>query len=156
MKAIKTLQEVADYYNESEHINTFELEQIIESNGWISDCGTERGVCHDALQKVVINDDGEAEVIRNEDNAMYLVCYSDGTVQNSYGMNCVYDISGETTDDIHPMTFEEASELLNALRKKILAGGFGEEEKQSYLNGDWCYYIEEWELEDLDEDDEDE
>jgi hypothetical protein len=58
-----TLQDVADYYNESEEFVTPYIEELIESKGWVSDCGTQWGICHSDTQKVVINENGEAEVI---------------------------------------------------------------------------------------------
>jgi hypothetical protein len=56
---ISTMEELAEYINESEEWPV-DVEAIIEENGWVSDCGTEFGVCHDASEKVVINDEGKA------------------------------------------------------------------------------------------------
>ena len=53
------MEELAEYINESDEW-PIDVEAIIEENGWVSDCGTEFGVCHDASQKVVINDEGKA------------------------------------------------------------------------------------------------
>ena len=58
----ETMQDIADYYNESDVLDTMELERMIEDNGWVSDCGTEWGVCHNDTEKVVISDKGEAIV----------------------------------------------------------------------------------------------
>ena len=58
-QGISTMEELAEYINESEEWPV-DVEAIIEENGWVSDCGTEFGVCHDAIQKVVINDEGKA------------------------------------------------------------------------------------------------
>lgn len=58
-QGISTMEELAEYINESEEW-PIDVEAIIEENGWVSDCGTEFGVCHDASQKVVINDEGKA------------------------------------------------------------------------------------------------
>lgn len=58
------MQEVADYYNNVDTLNTNELERLIDNSGWISDCGTTWGVCHNDEQKVIINDDGEAVVVK--------------------------------------------------------------------------------------------
>lgn len=59
----ETMQDVADYYNETDCIDVPALEAMIEANGWVSDCHEEWGVCHSDTEKVVINDDGEAVVI---------------------------------------------------------------------------------------------
>ena len=63
MKKITTLYQLADYINDN---NDWQLvvEDIIEQNGWHSDCGDTYGVCHDDNNnKVVINEQGNAEVI---------------------------------------------------------------------------------------------
>jgi hypothetical protein len=59
----ETMQDIADYYNECECVNVQELEAMIEANGWVSDCSTDFGICHNEKNKVIINDDGKAEVI---------------------------------------------------------------------------------------------
>lgn len=58
-----TMQDIANYYNDSEEINTSELESMIEEAGFISDCGTEWGICHNDTEKVVIDDNGRAIVV---------------------------------------------------------------------------------------------
>lgn len=58
-----TMQNLADYINEAEDW-PLDVEDIIEENGWVSDCGTEFGVCHNETDKVVMNDSGVAVVIR--------------------------------------------------------------------------------------------
>lgn len=58
-----TMQDIANYYNESEEINTFVLECMIEEAGFISDCDTEWGICHNDHEKVVIDDNGKAIVV---------------------------------------------------------------------------------------------
>lgn len=58
-----TMQSLADYINESEDW-PLDVEDIIEENGWVSDCGTEFGVCHNETDKVVMNDAGVAIVVR--------------------------------------------------------------------------------------------
>lgn len=60
---VETMQDIADYYNESDCLNVAELEAMIEANGWVSDCGDEWGVCHNDTEKVIINDEGEAIVV---------------------------------------------------------------------------------------------
>ena len=63
MKKIATLDQLADYINESNDWQ-LDVEDIIELNGWHSDCGETYGVCHDDNgNKVVINEQGDAEVI---------------------------------------------------------------------------------------------
>ena len=63
MKKITTLDQLADYINESNGWQ-LDVEDIIELNGWHSDCGDTYGVCHDDKgNKVVINEQGDAEVI---------------------------------------------------------------------------------------------
>ena len=58
-----TMQDIANYYNESEEINTSKLEGMIEDAGFISDCGTEWGICHNDTEKVVIDDNGKAIIM---------------------------------------------------------------------------------------------
>lgn len=63
MKKITTLDQLADYINESNDWQ-LDVEDIIELNGWYNDCGETYGVCHDDNgNKVVINEQGDAEVI---------------------------------------------------------------------------------------------
>ena len=59
---ITTMQELADYINAKDEW-PLEVEDIIEANGWINDCGTDWGICHNDKEKVVVNDDGKAEVV---------------------------------------------------------------------------------------------
>ena len=58
----ETMQDVADYYNESDCIDVPAMEAMIEANGWVSDCSTTWGICHNDTEAVVINDNGEAVV----------------------------------------------------------------------------------------------
>ena len=63
MKKITTLYQLADYINDNNDWQ-LDVEDIIEQNGWHSDCGDTYGVCHDDNNnKVVINEQGNAEVI---------------------------------------------------------------------------------------------
>ena len=57
----ETMQDVADYYNESDTLGP-ELDAMIEANGWMNDCDTETGICHNDTKKVIINDEGQAIV----------------------------------------------------------------------------------------------
>ena len=59
---IQTMQDVADYYNKCDVLDTSALEEMIEANGWVSDCATEWGVCHNDTETVIINDEGQAVV----------------------------------------------------------------------------------------------
>lgn len=58
----ESLQDIADYYNENDMLNTEELEALIKGIGAVSDCSSEWGVCHNDSHKVVVNDIGEAVV----------------------------------------------------------------------------------------------
>lgn len=65
MKAenIKTMNDLVEFINEQSQWS-LEVEKIIERNGWVNDCGEDCGVCHDDKgNKVIINDNGEAEYI---------------------------------------------------------------------------------------------
>ena len=57
-----TMQDIANYYNENEDVNTSKLEGLIEEAGFISDCDTEWGICHNDTEKVIIDDNGKAIV----------------------------------------------------------------------------------------------
>lgn len=59
----ETMQDVADYYNECDVLDTQALEAMIEANFWTSDCATEFGICHNDTEKVIVNDNGEAVVV---------------------------------------------------------------------------------------------
>lgn len=59
----ETMQDIADYYNDADVLDTMELERMIEAAGWVSDCATEWGICHNDTEKVEINDNGEAVVM---------------------------------------------------------------------------------------------
>lgn len=65
---IKTMQDVADYYNKCDVLDTSALEDMIETNGWVSDCGTEWGICHNDTERVIVNDEGQAVVVPMEEN----------------------------------------------------------------------------------------
>lgn len=58
----ETMQDVADYYNESDTLGP-ELDAMIEANGWVNDCDQEWGICHNDTEKVVVNDEGQAIVV---------------------------------------------------------------------------------------------
>ena len=57
-----TMQDLADYINAADEWPA-DVEEIIERNGWVSDCGTEFGVCHNDHEKVIINDEGKAVAV---------------------------------------------------------------------------------------------
>ena len=64
MKAneVKTLSELVEFINSNEDYN-LEVTDIIERNGWNDEQGETYGVCSYNNDKVVINEQGEAEVI---------------------------------------------------------------------------------------------
>lgn len=64
----ETMQDIADYYNDADVLDTMELERMIEASGWVSDCATEWGICHNDTEKVIINDEGQAVVAPMEEN----------------------------------------------------------------------------------------
>ena len=66
---IETLEDLAELINESEEW-PMDANRAIRDNGWMDDTDTERGVCHTATEKVVIDDDGVAVVVPNEDGIM--------------------------------------------------------------------------------------
>lgn len=59
---MKTLEQIAQFYNESEPLDVEELERMIEESGYVSDCHEEWGVCHSDTEKVVVNTEGIAVV----------------------------------------------------------------------------------------------
>lgn len=59
----ETMQDVADYYNECDVLGP-EFDAMIEDNGWVNDCDSEWGICHNDNEKVVVNDEGKAIVTR--------------------------------------------------------------------------------------------
>ena len=65
--AIEELSELADYINEHEDWELV-VSDIIERNGWEDETGETYGVCSDGgWEKVVLNEEGKAEVIEDED-----------------------------------------------------------------------------------------
>lgn len=58
---IKTLQQLADYINENEDWR-LATNDIIEQNGWQDETGETYGVCSHGNEKVVMNENGQAEV----------------------------------------------------------------------------------------------
>lgn len=59
---VTTLPELADYINSCAEWPA-DVEDIIDRLDAVNDCGEKHGVCHDDNQKVVINDEGMADVI---------------------------------------------------------------------------------------------
>lgn len=57
-----SLEEIADMYNDDDDDTRINIEEIVEQNGYISDCFEEFGICHSDTEKVVINDEGIAFV----------------------------------------------------------------------------------------------
>jgi len=64
MKAteVKTLAQLVDYINSCDDWS-LEVNDIIERNGWEDNTGDAYGVCSDGSSKVVLNEQGEAELI---------------------------------------------------------------------------------------------
>ena len=59
---MERLEQLAEYINSAEEW-PLDVEDIIEASGWVSDTHTQWGVCHDAAQKIILNDDGVAVVV---------------------------------------------------------------------------------------------
>ena len=60
---IRTLEDLAECYNESEDLDPFYFEEVIKNAGWVSDCHEEYGLAHSKTQKCIINERGVAEVV---------------------------------------------------------------------------------------------
>lgn len=56
------MSQLVQYINESEDWQ-LDVETIIERNGWQNDCGDTYGVCHNDESKVIINEQGQAELM---------------------------------------------------------------------------------------------
>lgn len=88
----ETMQDVADYYNECDVLDTQELEAMIKANGWVSDCATEWGVCHNDTEKVIINDEGQAVVVpaKSENKVkLYLINMYEAQMASEQGITAV-------------------------------------------------------------------
>jgi transcriptional regulator with XRE-family HTH domain len=59
---IMTMEKLAEYINESDEW-PLDVEDIIEANNWVSDTHTQWGVCHDASSKIILDDEGKAQVV---------------------------------------------------------------------------------------------
>lgn len=66
IERISTLKQLAELINKSDEW-PMEANRAIRENGWIDDTDTDRGVCHTDAYRVVIDDDGKAVVLPNED-----------------------------------------------------------------------------------------
>ena len=60
---METMQQLANYINEAEEW-PLDVEDWIEENNWVSDTHLQWGVCHNESEKVVLNDEGKAIVIK--------------------------------------------------------------------------------------------
>lgn len=109
----ETMQDIADYYNESDCLNVAELEAMIEANGWVSDCGDEWGVCHNDTEKVIINDEGEAVVVpmRKYTITLYLVNMYEAYMAAETGINAVRNLPTDTIHYKHEVLEEAEVEL---------------------------------------------
>lgn len=63
---MKTLEELRDFINDHEDWS-LTVNDIIESNGWIDDCGDTYGICHDEKRKLEFNSNMEAEIVITND-----------------------------------------------------------------------------------------
>lgn len=63
---MKTLEELRDFINNHEDWS-LTVNDIIESNGWIDDCGDTYGICHESNRKLQFNSNMEAEIIITND-----------------------------------------------------------------------------------------
>ena len=61
---VKTLEELARFINEQDEWPLV-VSDIIKTNGWHDETGSEYGVCSCGARRVVLNEDGEAEVIES-------------------------------------------------------------------------------------------
>lgn len=66
MPTINTLEELRDFINTQENWS-LTVNDIIESNGWIDDCGDTYGICHESNRKLQFNSNMEAEIVTNND-----------------------------------------------------------------------------------------
>lgn len=73
---ITTMGDLADYINAADEW-PLDVWDIIERNGWVSDCGTSWGICHNDTEKVVFNDDGVA-VVLDVEKTLEEIAYENG------------------------------------------------------------------------------
>ena len=112
----ETMQDIADYYNESDCIDVPELERMIEANGWVSDCGEEWGVCHNSTEKVVLNDEGEAIVVSVDNSntiTLYLINQYEAYIAAEQGIIAVRNMPIDTIDYKHELLEQAEVELPN-------------------------------------------
>ena len=89
---METMQDLADYINDCEDWPT-NVEDIIEQRGWVSDCDTEFGICHNDTEKVIVNDDGEAVVVPITTKNKWHEMPESAKVANLKEINETYDFS---------------------------------------------------------------
>lgn len=63
---MKTLEELRDFINNHEDWS-LTVNDIIESNGWIDDCGDTYGICHENNRRLQFNSNIEAEIVVTND-----------------------------------------------------------------------------------------
>ncbi len=61
-KKIKTMEELADYINSFKDDFPHDIGNIIEQNGWVNDCGSIYGICHNKEKTLELDEDAEAFV----------------------------------------------------------------------------------------------
>ena len=60
---IKTLYDLCDYLNDCEDFPIKDVEECIESNGWVSDMDSIWFVCHCGYDYIEMCEDGRFEVV---------------------------------------------------------------------------------------------
>lgn len=63
---VTTLEELKDFINSHENWELI-VNNIIEDNNWVDDCGKPYGICHDAKRKLEFNSNMEAVIIITND-----------------------------------------------------------------------------------------
>ena len=121
-KTISTMEELAEYINEADEWPA-DVEDIIEANGWVSDTGSEWGVCHDDNQKVVLNERGEAEVL---DTGHYAICMAVGDRQTYVATPADIEQGGSVDPDENYWfnTREEAEKTVGELAEYCNTKGY--------------------------------
>lgn len=110
---INTLSELADFINGNEEW-VLEVERIIEENGWVSDCGTTYGICHNGNEYLELNEGGNAVIVMKKHDIEF-VDYTEGWLTYLANGKQI-DVSGEFFKDKngvyhHSHIFEDGVEI---------------------------------------------